>query len=408
MPNFTYTARDKGGTLQTGRLDAVNEDQVVNVLQGRGLVVTSVIAGEELARTRPIHTSFHRTLHARATMTDKVQFCDELAVLLESGVTLMRGLEVLTAQVESRALLAAIAQMRQDLEAGKTFRDAMARHPHLFSNFWISLVETGEASGHLGQSLRQLAQYLETLRQLQTKALTALTYPALLVGAISVALTIFLVYIIPVFQGLFDSMRVPLPPLTLLVLAVSLLARKYFLVGLGAGVVAAFFLTRFLGTPQGRWLRDRLLLRAPIFKRFVVELQLAQFHRGMGTLLESGVPILAALEIMERSATNSVYAAAVGEIQEAVRQGKSMVEPMGTSGLFPPMALQMVQVGEEVGELSKMLSRVAQYYEERVDTFLQRLGLLFEPVTIIVMAVVIGSLVIAMYLPLFNLVGQFR
>ena len=403
MPNFVYMARDKSGVLQTGRLDAADEDQAVAVLQHRGLIVTSVTRRDQVMEAHPVRPIATHRLHQRVTTTDKVQFCDQLAVLLEAGVPLMRSLEVMEAQAESRALLRAIERISKDLEAGSTFRDALAKHPKIFSNFWVNLVETGEASGHLAQSLRQLGQYLETIRQLQTKALTAVTYPIVLVGASVVAILIFMLYIIPIFRKVFDAAKVPLPLLTRMVLVASDFVRQFFPLLVIGAIVGIWLLLRFLKTERGRWLRDRVLLRIPIFKVLFIHLQLAQFARGTGTLLESGVPILFSLEIVESSATNKVYARAVGEIKEAVRQGKPMAYPMEETGLFPPMMVQMVQVGEEVGEVSKMLGRVALYYEGKVDTFIQRLSVLFEPVAILTMAVVIGTLVVAMYLPIFQL-----
>jgi type IV pilus assembly protein PilC len=407
MGAFLYKARDRQGGLQSGRLDAGDPDEALAVLQQRGLIVLSVAPFEAGATLKPKTIAGHR-YHTRVTNDDKILFCQQLAVLLEAGIPLLRSLNVIAAQTESRVLLAAIEQIKRDVEGGWTFRHAMAKHPHVFSRFWINLIETGEASGHLPKSLIQLSRYLESTRELQSKAMTALTYPLILIGAAVVALLIFIFKIIPIFKGIFASMGAELPAITKMVLAMSDFARQYALVVLAVMVAVGYGVRQFVRTEQGRSLFDQLLLEIPLFKMLFVNLQLAQFARGLSTLLESGVPILAALEIMSRSATNVVYARAIAQTQEHVREGGSMAEPLERTALFPPMVVQMIQVGEEIGELGKMLERVAQFYEERVATFLSRLSVTFEPIAIAIMGLVIGGLVIAIFLPIFQMAGGFH
>lgn len=407
MPTFHYMARDRHGLLQTGHLDAVGEDAVVAILQNRGLIVTALTHRGGGAGPRAYARATRRRLRARVTTYDQVLFCQELATLLDAGIPLVKGLEVLGAQVESRPLLLAIEQMRQDIEAGLTFRDAMAKHPKMFSNFWVHLVETGEASGHLAQALQQLGTYLESARTLQDKAITALTYPAVLIGAAILCTGIFVLKIIPVFTDIFASMNMKLPLLTQAIVTLGEFARRYVLLVAGATVVAVWAVRQFVRTEQGKWLVDQMVLRLPVFKRLFIGLQLAQFARGLATLLESGVPILYSLEITASSASNTVYGRAIAEVKDYVREGKPMAEPLMQSGLFPPMVIQMVQVGEEIGELGKMLDRIAKYYEGQVSTFIDRLSVLFEPLAIGVMGIVIGVLVVSMFLPIFTVAGTF-
>lgn len=408
MPSYVYAARDRHGTLQSGHLDAMDEDEVVALLQNRGLVVTALSRKDLQAARSALPGRLGRRLHRRVTTDDQVLLCQQLAAMLEAGIPLLRSLEVLSAQVESEPLVNALAHMRQDIEAGRTFRDAMAKHPHVFSAFWLNLVETGEASGHLAQSLQQLARYLESVRDLQRKAMTALTYPMFLLVAATGAVAFFAYWIIPKFSAIFANSHAQLPWLTTQVIGLSHFVRGFWWLLLAAAAGLAYGVRAFVQTDEGRWLVDRLALKIPFFDRLFLQLQLAQFARGLGTLLESGVPILFSLEIMERSATNKVYGQAIGEVKELVREGKTMAGPMERSALFPPMMVQMVQVGEEIGELSKMLDRVATYYEERIATFVARLSSLFEPIAIVVMAVVIGVLVISMFLPIFSMAGSFR
>ena len=409
MPNFSFMARDRNGVLQTGHVDALDEDEVLAVLQGRGLTVTSLSRADVPPSIARRHRIIHR-LHQRVSQDDKVLFCQQLATLLGAGIPLLKSLEVISEQVESRRLVRAIERMREDIEAGHTFRDALAKHPRIFSNFWVNLVETGEASGHLAQSMDQLARYLESVRRVQQKAWTAVTYPIALMGFAAVGFSVFLLKVVPMFTRVFTDMHIQLPALTQLLVNLSNFTRVYFvLLVLGAGGVG-YAVRAFFRSEQGRWLLDRAVLRMPLFSMLFVQLQLAQFARGLSALLESGVPILFSLEIMEHSATNQVYGRAIGEVKDYIREGKTMAEPMARAGVFPPMMVQMVQVGEEIGELGKMLDRVAKHYEERVSTFLDRLTALFEPFAIAVIAIGIGVLVVGMFLPIFSLStgGGFR
>lgn len=408
MPSYTYTARDRGGSLQKGHLDGIDEDEVITTLQNRGLTVTGLSRQEETsagkAKLRQ-KSLVRRRMHGRVTVDDKVLFCQQLATLVEGGIPLLRSLQVMTAQVESKMLLEAVEQMRRDIEAGRTFRDSLARYPHIFSNFWVNLVETGEASGHLAEALNHLAKYMEQIRNIRNKAITAFTYPAVLIGAATVALGVFMLKIIPIFANMFASMEMELPPMTLAVIAMSEFLQHYFVVLILGLVGVGFLLKRFLGTDSGRWILHSCQLRVPVFSRLFMELQFAQFARGLSTLLASGVPILFSLEIMERSATNVVYGKAIGTVREFLREGKSMAEPLAQTGLFSAIMVQMIQVGEEVGELGKMLDRVALYYEGRVEAFVERMTVLFEPFAIIVMAFLIGFLVISMFMPIFQMAG---
>jgi len=407
MASFVYQARDRNGVLQTGSLDGASEDDVLEVLQRRGLIVTALsLKGDQAVQAARRRTA--RRLHGKANSDDKILFCQQLSVMLEAGIPLLKGLEVISAQVESRSLLMAIEQMREEIEAGRSFRDALTKHPRIFGPFWVNLVETGEASGHLAQSLTQLARYLESVRQIHRKAVTALTYPAVLVGVAILAITVLLLWIIPVFIKLFGSLNLELPLLTQVIIAMSQGVRRYWAVIVLGVMASSYALRRALRTEGGRWLVDRLLLKIPVFDRLFIQLQLAQFARGFSALLESGVPILYSLDIMEHSATNTVYGKAIGEVRDEVREGRAMAQAMERTGVFPAMTVQMVQVGEEIGALGKMLDRVANYYEDRVSAFIDRLTALFEPIAIMVMAVVIGTLVIAIFLPILTMSTSMR
>ena len=405
MPSFIYSARDQRGTAQVGDIEAVNEEEVITRLQHRGLIVTSVsLRGEKSSITGgSVRKSKARRMHNKVKMDDHVLLCQQLAVLVEAGVPLLRSLEVVSAQVESRKLLHALETVRKDVQGGSTFKEALNKHPAVFSALWINLVETGEASGHLAESLKQLSRHFEAAQHLQNEAKTALTYPAFLIAVAIIVLALFVYWLIPKFATIFDAMDMELPLMTRIVLGASEFAKKYVVLIVGGsfgGFVAA---QRYLQTEAGIWMRDRLVLKLPLFSGLLMAVQLAEFSRGLSTLLESGVPLLSSLQILEYSATNKVYGKAISSIKERVKEGKTMAEPMEQCGMFPAIAVQMVQIGEEVGELATMTGRIAKYYEERVDIFISRMTRLFEPIAIVVMGGLVLVIVLSIFLPIFKL-----
>lgn len=251
-----------------------------------------------------------------------------------------------------------------------------------------------------------MSKYLESVRKLQSKAITALTYPIILLVVAVGAVLVFVIFVIPVFVSIFETMNIELPLITQMVVNLSKFIRKYWYAVGGAAMGVGWLFQQFARSEQGGWVFDRLALKVPVFNQLFIEMQIAQFAQGLATLLVSGVPILYSLEIMEHGASNRVYGKAIGEIRGFVREGKTMAGPMGQTGLFPAMVVQMVEVGEEIGQLDKMLGRIAKYYEQRVDVFLDRLSVLFEPIAIMFIAVVIGTLVLAMFMPIFKLAGS--
>ena len=414
MPTFTYSARNEQGTAQTGQLDAITEDEAIATLQRRGLTVTSISqrggaegGGPKLSEKRV--KSRHRKMHVGVKVDDQVLLCQQLATLVGAGVPLLKSFEVVSAQVESTKLLIALEEVHRDVAAGRTFRESLSKHPAIFSNMWLNLIETGEASGHLADSLQQLAHHFEMAQHLQNETKTALTYPLFLLAACVAVLALFVYWLIPKFATMFETMGgMELPLITRIVVGASNWARKFWYVVVGASGGSFYALRAYLKTVPGQWMRDKLVLRIPVFKEFFAHVQLAEFSRGLSTLLASGVPLLSSLEILERSATSWVYGRAIGRVREAVKEGKTMAEPMAALELFPPMTVQMVQVGEEVGELSKMVDQMAKYYEGRVETFISRMTRLFEPIAIVVMGGLVLIIVLSIFMPIFKMSSGFK
>lgn len=399
MPSFTYKARDEQGHETHGTREATNEDELITWLQNKGLLVVSVVREGATKRKG----GFGPTLHQRATLDDLIMFSRQLATMLEAGVTLLKSLDVLTKQIESRKLLEAIEEVRQNIASGSTFSDALAKHPKIFSEFWIHIVETGEASGALPVTLAQLADYLESASSMRRKVTSALIYPAMLIVLAVVCLTVFTVWIIPIFAQVFESFDVQLPAITVLVLNLSDFTRKYFLVLFAIVVILAFLGYRYIRTEGGKWQFDRLMLRMPVVSVLFQRIAIERFASGLGTLIESGVPILYGLDIVSKAVGNKVMEEAVLGVKESVRQGKGMAGPLERNGVFTPMVVQMVAVGEEIGELGKMLRKVSEFYKERIATTLTRITTLIEPAVLIFMGVVVGAMVVSMFLPIFQL-----
>ncbi|MDO8602953.1 MAG: type II secretion system F family protein [Candidatus Omnitrophota bacterium] len=400
MPFFRYMARDKSGKLIDERVEIKSEEDLVNSLQARGLIVISIgPASEVKVKKKGDMRKYHKAVKPH----DLIMFSRELATLLGAGVTLIKSLEILCKQIESQTLLKTVEQIKKDVEGGYTFQSALKKHDKIFSNFWINLVETGEASGHLPLSLDQVAAYLEENAELKRKIMSALMYPLVLVVVATGAIAVFLIKIIPVFSEIFKGFDVELPVLTQIVISVSNIARKYFLVVIVAVVVIVVVMKKYISTDKGRWQFDSIMIKIPVVGQLIQEIATERFASGLGTLIKSGVPILHALEISEKTAGNKIMEKELKEVRMAVKEGKGMGKTMQNSSLFSPLVIQMISVGEEIGELGKMLDRVSVFYKERVNTFISRVTTMFEPIILVFMGIVVGILVVAMFMPIFSL-----
>ena len=399
MPFFRYVARDRAGKLIDEVIEIASEEELVNGLQAKGLLIISVGSAPEVKSKKRMMRKYHSGIKPQ----DLIMFSRELATLLGSGVTLIKSLDILCKQIESQTLLRAVEQIKKDVEGGYTFQNALKKHDKIFSTFWINLVETGEASGHLPTSLDQVAIYLEESNELKRKIVSALVYPMILVGVATAAIAIFLLKIVPIFADIFKGFDTKLPVLTQAVVAASNIVKKYFLIVIGVVVDLIFLILKYISTESGRWKFDELKLKMPIIGPLMHEIATERFASGLGTLIKSGVPILHALEISEKTAGNKVIEKALRDVKIAVKDGKGMAQVMQDTNLFSPLVVQMVNVGEEIGELGKMLDRISIFYKERVNTFIARLTTMFEPLVLVFMGIVVGILVVAMFMPIFNI-----
>lgn len=410
MPKFIYTIVSKNGKKQTNRAEAESQEALLNKLQADGVTVVSIteeaipgkISPETEARVRPI-PRVSLSQHSGVASSDLVVFARQLATMLSAGVNLLRCIEIISLQVTSRKLQSALEAVKTDISSGRNLSDSLAEHPKIFSKFWINLVTAGEASGSLPMVLDKLAFYLEAREAFKTKIVSAMIYPLLLLVVALLANFAFLFFIVPRFYEIFATFNIKLPLVTRLLLALSNFLRRGIIYITLAGIAMFFGLKNFISTPSGKRFFDKQQLKAPLLKDMIQAILMERFASQISMLLESGVPILYALEITQHGMGNVLMEDAVEHVKDSVRQGKTFHAPMEESGLFPPMVTQMVAIGEEIGELPKMCNRIAGYYQQYVETFISRLTSIFEPIMIVFMGLLIGAMVIAMYWPIFKI-----
>jgi len=405
MPRFFYIARNKSGQKQTGVEDASTQEEAIIRLQAKDLFIVSIFpeGTEKGISSEIILKAKFKPKHHRIKYDDLVLLCRQLATLLSAGVTILKSLDIISQQVSSRRLYGVIKDLQKDMEAGLSFHEAMAKHKTVFSELWVNLVESGEASGNLAIVLGRLASYLERNAAFKKKLISAIIYPVILMVAGLGALLFLTIKIIPNFAELFKGFNIKLPLLTRMLVELSSFMRHYILVIFVAIIVGVFLLRRFIATKPGRRSFEKFLFNLPIFGEFFRILVIERFTSEMATLIESGVPILYSLEIAEHSVDNLAMADIIRNIKDDVREGKPLSGPLQKSGFFDPMVVQMVTIGEEIGELSNMFKRLNTFYQEYIDTFLTRFTSMFEPIMLIFMGVVIGLMVIGMFLPIFQI-----
>jgi type IV pilus assembly protein PilC len=402
MPIFAYRGRSRTGQMVAGEMESTTPEAVVAQLRQQRIFPISVkVQPKQIEIKVP---GFGRGVNDK----DLAVFTRQLATMLDAGLPLMQCLETLASQQPNKQFKKTLAEIREQVEGGSTFAAALARHPMVFNTLYANMVEAGEAGGLLDTILNRLSTYIEKAMTLRRKVKGALIYPSTIV-VVAIAVVIFLlVFVIPTFESLFKGFGATLPLPTLIVLETSRLVRQYLPVALGL-LVAAVLAVRFgYRTERGKRFIDALLLRTPIFGELIRKVSVAKFTRTLGTLVSSGVPILTGLDITARTAGNKVIEAAVLKTRESIAEGKTIADPLKTSGVFPPMVVQMISVGEQSGALDSMLEKIADFYESEVDQAIANLTALLEPILMVFLGIVVGGVIIAMYLPIFKLISVVR
>jgi type IV pilus assembly protein PilC len=402
VPRFIYVAKDSQGNTHKDVLDATNQQGVVDALQRKGFFPVSVRELDVSVSSASIKKK-RRFSHKKVRLNDLLVFCRQLATMLEAGITLLRSLDVILSQVESEGFHGVVSALRKDVEQGGSLSLAMSKHPKVFTQFWVSLVEVGEASGTMPVVLNKLAAYLEQQTAFRSKVTSGLIYPAILFLVSMGAVGFFALFVGPRFESVFKSMKVDLPLITIILLAVFKFVKVNLLWILGFFAFLIFMFRKYAQTYNGKLAIEKFLFSLPtvgeIYKLIIVE----RFASQLSLLIEAGVPILYALDISERLVDNGTCSLIINGIKEGVKQGELIVAPMERSGFFPPMCVQMIMVGEETGELSKMLKHIAAFYQNTVETFMDRFATVVEPIMLVFMGGLIGTIVVAMFLPMFNI-----
>lgn len=415
MPTYNYIAIDPRGQQVSGAIDAPNETEAASLIKLEGYFptqiseVTSAVEAD-LAYSIAAPKRKGLALLGPGKISSKILtvFTRQLATLIDAGLPLLRGLSTLAKQEKNKNLRNAVFSMSSAVEGGSTFSEAMATHPHLFNKLYVNMVKAGEVGGVLEVVLTRLAEFQEKAQKIKNKVISAMVYPVIVLIIAVLILSFLLVFVVPKFQEIFRDMLgdKPLPPLTEFVIAASTLLKNNFLIliALVIGLIIAYKV--FVRTPTGQAFFDRVKLKMPIFGNLVRLTAISRFSRTLGTLVSSGVPILQALNITRETAGNKVLADAIGQVHDSVKEGESVVVPLEASGVFPPMVISMIGIGEETGRLPDMLIKVADVYEDEVDNAVAGLTSLLEPLMIVFLAVIVGVIVIALFLPLISIIQE--
>lgn len=393
MPVFTYAGKGRGGQPARGELDAPDRDAAIGQLRTQGVTVANI---EEKKKPKTLK---------KQSITDKdlVIFTRQFATMIDAGLPLVQCLEILSAQSDNRTFGALLADVKGDVESGTTYADALKKHPKVFSGLYANMVQAGEIGGILDTILQRLAKQMEKDAKLKSQVKSAMVYPAAIVGVAIIVVSVLMVFVIPIFAKMFTDFGGSLPGPTQFVIAVSDFMQKYIIVMVLMGVGAGYALKKYYATPAGRLQIDALALKLPIVGDLIRKISVSQFTRTFGTLLQSGVPIMDSLEIVARVSGNKIVENAIMASRTSVGEGKALSEPLGKTGVFPPMVVQMIAVGEATGALDAMLGKIADFYDEEVDAAVTALTALLEPALMVFLGTVIGFIVIAMYLPIFKM-----
>jgi len=422
MARFNYVALDTRGQEATGLVEAPSSNAAISQLRQAGYFPTSVIEeaisgpdGKEarqraakMARVTKPRAKKGIVLFQRKKVKSKVLmiFTRQLATLIDSGLPLLRSLNVLSKQERDKVLKRTINKVADSVQSGSTFSDALALHPRIFNDLYVNMVKAGEVGGVLELVLNRLSEFQEKAAKIKNKVVAAMVYPGIVMTMAVGIMGFLLVFIVPKFETIFHDLLgdKPLPPVTRFVIAASDFLKNHGLIVLGI-VVAVVTLYKFLGrTRGGRFVIDSFKLRMPLFGNLNRKTAISRFARTLGTLVTSGVPILQALNITRETAGNSSIARAISQVHDSVKEGESIVQPLEASRVFPPMVVSMVDVGEETGKLPEMLLKIADVYDDEVDNAVAAITSMLEPIMIVFLALIVGTIVLALFTPLISII----
>ncbi|MGA1874987.1 MAG: type II secretion system F family protein [bacterium] len=399
MVTFRYKGKNMQGKPVSGEIDSENPRQAALELRKQAIIATEI-------KKKPLSIEIHIPGLGKGKISDRdiVILTRQMSTMIDAGLPLVQALDILCAQTDNKKLAQAVKEVKQSVEGGSSFADALKRHPKIFDDLYANMVDAGEIGGILDTILMRLAQYIERAMNLKKKVKSAMVYPITILAVAVIIVAGLLIFVIPQFASLFTGLGGSLPLPTRMVIAAS-----NFMAGWGGGIIflslTAFIiiLKRCYQTQRGRMAIDRFMLKTPIFGILIRKVAVAKFSRTLGTLISSGVPLLDALDITSRTAGNRVVEAALSSTRASISEGKTMAEPLSQTKVFPPMVVQMITVGESTGALDNMLAKIADFYDDEVDVAVEALTSMLEPMLMVFLGVIVGFIVVAMYLPIFKL-----
>ena len=400
MPKFTWEGKTRAGAVQKGVTEAADAASVETQLKRAGL--QNIVVKEQ---AKQISFKLPGMGGGKIETKDLVIFTRQFATMIDSGLPLVQCLDILSSQQEKPAFKEILLKVKESVESGSTFADALAKHPKAFDQLYVNLVAAGEIGGILDTILNRLAAYIEKAMKLKKQIKGAMVYPTTIMSIAVIVVGVILVFVIPTFAKMFADFGGELPGPTKFVIALSNFLLKYIIVIIIACFAVVTAIKKYYATPGGRKKMDALFLKAPIAGPLIRKVSVAKFTRTLGTMVSSGVPIMDGLEIVAKTAGNKIVEEAIYGVRQAISEGKTMAEPLQACGIFPPMVVQMIAVGEATGAMDAMLTKIADFYDDEVDDAVSAMTSMMEPLLMVFLGTTVGGLVIAMYLPIFKLAG---
>lgn len=399
MAKFSWAGKGRDGKSVKGEMEAASEAAVTTQLRRQGIQPGKIKeSGGGLSMEIKLFAP-------KITTKDLVVFTRQFATMIDAGLPLVQCLDILSSQQENSTFKTILLQVKEDVESGSTFADALGKHPKAFNELYVNLVAAGEVGGILDTILNRLAAYIEKALKLKKQVKSAMTYPTTIISIAFVVIAVILVFVIPAFEKMFADFGGSLPMPTQIVINISNIVQNYILVIIGSIIGLIALVKKIYATKKGREKIDDWALKAPVFGVLIRKVAVAKFSRTLSTMISSGVPILDGLEIVEKTAGNRTVEKAIAQVRSSISEGKTIAEPLKESGVFPPMVCQMIEVGEQAGAIDTMLSKIADFYDDEVDDAVGNLTAMMEPLLMLFLGTTVGGLVIAMYLPIFKLAG---
>ncbi|MGB9080571.1 MAG: type II secretion system F family protein [Desulfuromonadaceae bacterium] len=401
MPKFNWEARTRSGGTQKGVIEAATVDVVEAQLKKYGFSNITI-----KAESKGLSFKLPKFGGApKINEKDLVVFTRQFSTMIDSGLPLVQCLEILASQQESKAFQEILYKVKDSVESGSTFAEALGKHPRAFDQLFVNLVAAGEIGGILDTILTRLAAYIEKSMKLKKQIKGAMVYPITIMSIAVVVVGVILVFVIPTFAKMFIEFGGELPAPTKFVIAISNFLVKYIFLLIGGFYAIIWVIKKYYSTPVGQKNIDRMALKAPIVGPLIRKVSVAKFTRTLGTMISSGVPIMDGLEIVAKTAGNKIVEEAIYAVRQAISEGKTMAEPLAACGVFPPMVVSMISVGEATGAMDTMLNKIADFYDDEVDDAVGAMTAMMEPLLMVFLGTTVGGLVVAMYLPIFKLAG---